>query len=386
MDNTRALTGVRFFFALMVVLYHLTPPEGYLGVAGVADGPSWLWHLLHAGHAGVQFFFVLSGFILALTYHDLTRERVRAFYLARVARIVPIYLLGVVLMVPAALLMVFKIDQNGMNPWFNLAIQVMLWLTFLQAWFPHWALSGNAPGWSLSAEAFFYACFPRLIFSLRHKGNLSLAILAVMLIGVELSLSGIGWAWSGLSFFEVQERPFGGALSWWADLWCLNPLLHLPEFILGMVTYLLLKRGIFTPAIQPWMLWIGGLIILGVMSSGMLPHVLLKNGSLAIPAAAVIVGLTRDSLVSRALGTATMQLLGQASYSMYLLHIPILWYLIRLDQRVLHFGGSHPLVMAGIYVAIVIAVSVAAFLWIEEPMRRWIKARTSPRPTQPSIG
>ncbi|HEX3132910.1 MAG TPA: acyltransferase [Planctomycetota bacterium] len=382
MDNTRALTGVRFFFALMVVCYHLTPVDGYLGLAGVADGPSWLWHLLHAGHAGVQFFFVLSGFILALTYHDLTPERVQAFYLARVARIVPIYLLGVVVMVPAASLMVFKIDQSGMNPWLNLAIQAVLWLTFLQAWFPRWALSGNFPGWSLSAEAFFYACFPRLIATLRHRGSIMLAALAVTLIVLELTTSALGWTWSGLSFSDAQERPFGGALSWWADLWCLNPLLHLPEFILGMITYLLLKRGVFTSSMQPWMVWVGGLIVLGVMVSGALPHVLLNNGSLAIPAAAMIVGLTRDSLVSRALGSAVLQLLGQASYSMYLLHISILWYFVCLDQRVLHLGGSHPLVMAGIYVGLVIGVSVAAFLWIEEPMRRWIKARTSPRPVQ----
>jgi peptidoglycan/LPS O-acetylase OafA/YrhL len=359
----------------MVVLFHLTPSDRWLGQAGIAEGPAWLFHLFDAGHAGVQFFFVLSGFILAYTYFDLTRERDRGFFAARAARIYPLYLLGMLLMVPSAVLTVFKIDDGGMDPRLNLAIQAILCLSLVQAWFPRWALAGNGPGWSLSVEAFFYACFPPLIRSLRHWTTPVLVVVCLAAVVVQQVVCGVGWTWSGLALGGMQDVPFGSDEAWWADLWRFNPLLHLPEFITGMIACVLLKRGCFSRPQLRLGGWIAGLVIIAVMISGMVPYILLNNGALTLPCALLILGLTVDSPLSRLFGSPVMQLLGQASYAMYLLHIPILWYLWRFDQRVLHLGDHHPLLMSAIYLILVTGLSIAAFLWIEEPLRRRIRSR-----------
>lgn len=374
MDNTRALTGVRFVFAAMVVLFHLASQGKWLDQAGINQGPTWVANLIGAGHAGVQFFFVLSGFILALTYHDLTRERDRAFYAARVARIYPIYLLGLLVMLPATWLTTFHIDAGGLPPMLALVVQVILGLLLLQAWFPRWALSGNGPGWSLSAEAFFYACFPRLMRWLRTWTTSGLIIGIVLLVLTQQVVCGLGWHWSGLALWR-HEAAFGSDAAWWADFWRFNPLLHLPEFISGMVAYLLLRRQAVPSSVLRWSAAIGALTIIGVMMTGVLPYILLNNGGLILPCVLLIWGLTQDSWFSRLLGSAPMQVLGQASYALYLLHVPVMWYLERLDARVLHLGEQHPLVLTAIYLVLVVPLSIAAFFWIEEPLRRRIRAR-----------
>jgi peptidoglycan/LPS O-acetylase OafA/YrhL len=99
-----ALTGIRFFFALGVVLFHQLPsfsPED------LAQLPQWLLNFLATGYIGVSFFFVLSGFILGHTYARARRLDLRAFYVARFARVYPLFLFSLGIYLPFALLMMF---------------------------------------------------------------------------------------------------------------------------------------------------------------------------------------------------------------------------------------------------------------------------------------
>jgi peptidoglycan/LPS O-acetylase OafA/YrhL len=57
------LTGLRFFLALLVVLYHL-------GAKPMRDAPAWIGAIVGHGYLAVSAFFVLSGFVLAHTYLD----------------------------------------------------------------------------------------------------------------------------------------------------------------------------------------------------------------------------------------------------------------------------------------------------------------------------
>src|SRR5215472_16908378 len=76
-----ALTSLRFFAAMHVVIFHLT---------GLVHGPKWYQKLASVGHLGVTFFFVLFGFILVYTYVDSPVSRYH-FWQARFARIYPAY-------------------------------------------------------------------------------------------------------------------------------------------------------------------------------------------------------------------------------------------------------------------------------------------------------
>src|SRR5258708_12904003 len=88
-----ALTTLRFFAALHVVLFHMR----VVGILPV--GPWWYQNFASIGYIGVNFFFVLSGFILVYTYAGSTLS-VWQFWQTRFARIYPAYVLSLVASAP----------------------------------------------------------------------------------------------------------------------------------------------------------------------------------------------------------------------------------------------------------------------------------------------
>ena len=91
-----ALTGLRWFAAMWVVLLHF-------GQALIPFGPPVLRNISSCGYAAVGLFFVLSGFVLAYNYLDsdgrlvVTKEK---FWTARFVRIFPTYLLAIAIALP----------------------------------------------------------------------------------------------------------------------------------------------------------------------------------------------------------------------------------------------------------------------------------------------
>ena len=147
-----ALTSLRLFAAMMVVLLHLRGLKVMLG------GPLWLQKIASIGYVGVSFFFVLSGFILVYTYAG-HRFEPRLFWRARFARIYPAYAFALVFSAP------FFVLAINTFPFFAWAAQhfvlaCLLVIGLLQAWVPLAALSWSMVLWSLSVEAFFYFVFP----------------------------------------------------------------------------------------------------------------------------------------------------------------------------------------------------------------------------------
>src|SRR3954454_23635049 len=135
-----ALTGLRFWFAFLVVVHHSLQHWFGNRVYPVAD----------FGYIGVDFFFVLSGFVLTWSW----RPEVSAgrFWWNRVARIWPLHLTTLVLAVVAGV----GVAISG--------VALVPNLLLVQAWWPqqHVYFGFNAVSWSLSCEVFFYLCFPVL--------------------------------------------------------------------------------------------------------------------------------------------------------------------------------------------------------------------------------
>src|SRR5437773_2519695 len=141
-----ALTGLRCVAAAAVAVAHL---PGLLSLPGL--GPTSA-RLLTEGFYGLTTFFVLSGFILAYTYHDRlarpTRRELGRYALARVARVWPLHLLTLGL----AAVLATAPAPGGVGTAVANAFLV-------HAWVPDIALiqSYNSVSWTLSHEAFFYA-------------------------------------------------------------------------------------------------------------------------------------------------------------------------------------------------------------------------------------
>ena len=114
--SLHALTGARFLAAFWVLAYHFAIQFRFDTLPGKAPStgalPLGLAPIILQGHLAVDFFFILSGFILSYTYvssEGALRGSRREFWVARIARVYPVYLLGLALGLGPFL----KIEPNG---------------------------------------------------------------------------------------------------------------------------------------------------------------------------------------------------------------------------------------------------------------------------------
>ncbi len=155
-----ALTGARWLAAFVVFVHHA-------GLAAYLSGnpQHFLIAVGSAGHVGVSFFFVLSGFVLLWSARP--HDAAVTFWWRRVARVVPSHVVTAFI----ALALGFTIapslgprDETG--GWAATLTNVGL----LNSWVPGWSQAGNPVSWSLVCEAFFYALFPAMAL-LARKAN-----------------------------------------------------------------------------------------------------------------------------------------------------------------------------------------------------------------------
>lgn len=371
-----ALTGLRFVAAIWVVLYHvvevLAPRAS--GMAG---------RVAVHGYLGVSLFFVLSGFILTYTYIDpgtgWLRGSRRSFWWARVARIYPVYALALLLALPVFLLYRIVLAAPAARP--DALLSAGLTPMLLQAWWPKAACQWNCPGWSLSVELVFYGLFPlAAVWLARRRASAFMLGTTAWVASLLLPAAYLALAPDGIA------NPTRFDTSFWLQAVKFSPIAHLGEFALGIVAgiaFLRRKPASFleSPAFG-WMAGLGVAISLILLTTTeWLPYVLLHDGLLAPLWAAVILTLAvGQGGAVRLLGSPPLVRLGEASYALYLVHFPLLGYvvLVRGFLRIRHPELTAPSwLMILTYIVGVIAFSVYLFHRVEEPARHWIRERTS---------
>jgi peptidoglycan/LPS O-acetylase OafA/YrhL len=285
-------------------------------------------------------------------------ESRRSFWIARFARIYPVYVLGLLAALPFVVYWTFFAESPSSDP-AAFVETGLLQVTLLQAWLPWAASSWNGPGWSLSAEVFFYLLFPYLITLLARTTTSQLMVCALAAFALaQFVASHESWI-----FF------FGGA----------NPLFHLFEFVIGVVAGLLFVRHEAVIRRYALVLTWGSLAVCVIVVAFASPHIpvfLLSNAGLSLPAAALFLGLASGGEpLSRLLSGARLVRLGEASYAIYILHSPMGMWVSRLS-RSLHPQIEHfPLMQFLVYYLVVVVISLYVFARIEEPMRRAIRER-----------
>jgi peptidoglycan/LPS O-acetylase OafA/YrhL len=157
-DYLPALTGLRFWLAVWVILHHICG-RGMLLEPWANGLPAPALQLIRGGYLAVQTFFILSGFVLARTYAHVkwNRRTLGRFFTARFARIYPVYFVSLVVVSP------FIIEMLTQPVW-TVAQRASLltnYLFVLQGWTGSLGVGWNTPAWSLSCEFFFYLWFPR---------------------------------------------------------------------------------------------------------------------------------------------------------------------------------------------------------------------------------
>lgn len=366
-----ALTGLRFLAAFHVVLFHLTQ--------GIQQRmPSPIQGVLREGPESVTIFFILSGFVLAYTYRDRAATKPAPFWWARVARIYPVYLFTLVLALPMFLghppqydeiqLDTARVSMGGI---FNTHIIAGLACLFLlQAWLPPAVLKWNYPGWSLSAEAFFYSLFPALSKLIAGYSPNRLRRVAIVAWMASIAMT-LGW-W--MVSWQLPPEPILHA--WWGDVLQFNPLLRLPEFVIGMAIGFRFMDGAEPdkPALSAA---VAGITILGIWTVHWGEASSHFENSLLIPVyASLVLSLAYgQGRLGRWLASPRMVELGHASYALYLVHAPVIF----LAQRVYptrEAGTGY--ILAGLEMVLTALVAIQISLWIyrfiEEPARLAIRS------------
>ena len=317
-----ALTALRFFAAALIVL-------GHAGEMGIPGYPEHYPHFFMYSQ-GVSFFFVLSGFILYLTYSDIRGRTLDRFFVARLARIWPAHILA--FLTTIYLLPPDLIQAVPGRAWINVLMLQSVFPT-LDTYFSY-----NDVSWSISTELFFYLMFPVLLIILRRSRVAVLGLGALFVAGA-LTFAIEGHLPISISATELTAVPVLN----------IDPITRVAEFILGMVTCYWLEKVRVAPSTRQFRLHTLTLLELGALLLccgfmyvtsrtqffGNLPpqalFYIISSGSMlgfaALIAAIYYSYLRGQGLLTRLLGLAPFVYLGEISFSLYLFHRIILRYI-----------------------------------------------------------
>ncbi|MDP4185441.1 MAG: acyltransferase [Bacteroidota bacterium] len=335
----KQLSGLRFFLSLHILIMH-TIPVAYL--------PKELTTIVNSGQVGTSLFIVLSGFILSFVYvkKDIVLKN---FMFKRVTKLYPLH----VIMIFVSLLLVLtpyfykeSIAQNALN-WndfyltVNLPLAVITQLLMIDCLNPFFN-GVNGPGWTLSCLFLCYTIFPQL---LRISGKLKLrgVLIALLVSWIALLASPLITIALGfpdcLTNMQVDIFSLENVL---AGLLHRNPLVRLPEFLIGILLYRLYeKRNDFNLKISPTLVITTILVAMYFLPLNY-PYVILHNG-LYMPFEMILIWslLLSEGPVTNFLSKSFIVKLGNASFSLYLLHIPLYNIWINADKFVYCLATSH---------------------------------------------
>ncbi|MGP7796434.1 acyltransferase family protein [Sphingomonas sp. CLY1604] len=344
MTELRALTSLRGIAAWLVVLYHIR--------GGIAGLPPAAEAVFAKGYLAVDVFFLLSGFVIWLTWHERLRDpaAIPHFLQKRIARIWPLH--AVMLGMAVALALLLRATGRD-DPAFPFA-QLPLHLALVQNWGFTDTLRWNDPAWSISCELAAYLLFPLLVLSLdwrRVPTPVLIATAAALLLALHLAMNGAATLGEDIRRYGLVR--------------CLI------EFAVGSILAALYLRR---PLLR-WTATVAGLATAGWATG--LPETLAAPVTFA--AALLTLGLTAG-LPHHPLEGRAIHCLGEISYATYLSHF-LLWKAFKLPLAAPAL--SPPLV--ALYLALVLAASLALYHGIERPAQRLLLRRPrSLRPVPPA--
>lgn len=358
------LDGLRGVAALLVVFYHIF--EGFSFAGGGT-----LITVINHGYLAVDFFFILSGFVIGYAYDDRWKKNLtlKGFFKRRLIRLHPMIVMG------AVIGCITFFIQGGVK-WDGTQVAtsaVMLALLLAMFFIPAYPGAGydvrgngemfslNGPSWSL-----FFEYIGNLLYALfiHRLGNKALTVL-VILLGLGLSwfalsdvvgygMIGVGWTLDGLNFW-------GGMLR------------MLFPFTLGM----LISRN-FRPLNVRGAYWICSVILLALFC---VPYIeghspVCLNGVFEMVCIVVIfpmlVCLGASGQTTDKRSTRICKFLGDISYPLYAIHYPLmyLFYAWLIENKLYTLGETWPMA-ALVYFGSIVLAYLCLKLY-DEPVRKWL--------------
>jgi hypothetical protein len=355
-------------------------------------------------------FFVLSGFVIHYNYRGVAAGAglggLGAFLWARFARLYPLFIvmLTVNIILSSRFHMLLAGDSDGFA---GLLSALPYFLLFTQSWFYMLidgvplvsAIGGGSPlTWSISTEWFFYLAYPVIALLLARKRKPSMiALMAIIWCVLWITLaSGLYEASGPLNAWANGWWPLSGSPQQYQQdsfaRWLLyfSPYIRIGEFVLGcLIAELYLQLS--TRSVVAGESAVGFvLLVLALLSVPAITYLtydpdvgtaffrrLNMNFALAPTAAVIVFAVARwRSPISRQLARRAFVELGEASYSIYLVHYVVFMAIVRTNLTLLSAPAPNLIIEIARFSAIlaaIFAVSMISYAAIEVPARRWLR-------------
>lgn len=368
------LDGLRGVAALIVVAFHLF--ETYSRGTDT--------QILNHGYLAVDFFFILSGFVIGYAYDDRwDRMSLADFFKRRLVRLHPLVVVGTLI---GALM--FYIGDNprvplvGDTPWWQVLLLMLLGMTMLPA-LKSWDIRGwgetnplNGPTWSLMWEyvanilyALFIHRLPKAVLGLLVGAS------AVLTLDICLNIDMFGL----LAGREYAANTVIGGWSITAEQGYIGAVRLAFPFLCGL---LISRMGRFI-GVRGGFWWCSLIISLAFclpcVPGGVKGDVSCLNGwynaACILVMFPLVIMLGAGSSIHGKRSVAVCRFLGEISYPLYITHFP--WTFVQMQWVCSHRDAPlslHIFVSVGVYI-LCVAVAYAVLKLYDEPVRQWLKER-----------
>ncbi|MBD2208302.1 acyltransferase [Nostoc linckia FACHB-104] len=370
--HINSLTSLRGVAALFVVIHHFS----YYTLPKTGSTLSTYSNFFHNGYLWVDFFFILSGFIMTHVYArdfsaKVTSDNYRSYLLSRFARIYPLHIFILSLFVGLEIFKTFLIHHSAFTGKFNLtALFANIFL--LQAFDLNcpplfWCNTyWNEPAWSISVEFVIYCIFPFLLFFiLKNNYKNDLMIYLSTLVGILLLIT---FTRGNLdSIIGVPSIARCGL-----------------ECVLGIITYKVYRRGNYQKYFNLNLLAIIAITWIMLIMHNYWHHWRSLHDWLILPGFSLLILAVsgyNNGVISKFLNSQLMLYLGTISYSIYLVH----WFI----QDVIKFVWGYKFneifgqgftrlenfFALGVFMMITLLAASLTYKFVEVPMRNYLKSK-----------
>lgn len=351
----KELTGLRGLAALTVAIAHYN----FSNLSSIAT--VFWWH-----NAAVDLFFCLSGFTLCLAYGAgrSTKFNLRDYVVARFARIYPLYIITILFM--GAYIINPYVVGSEKYPQAYAAFDFIKQILMINSW-PvigngvHW----NAPSWSISVEIFCYVFFfPAIFYSFALIQKMNEKVLSLLLLALSGASALIFLFGNDSNIYSAAVYKAKNEFAYWVPV-----LRGLAGFLVGGIIYAsYIKNDSIASGTKKYCDVIVAAIVFLLICAY---YNFVSVHMVAVMMPLLVLGVAGGgSVFSQAMSSRPMAFLGNISYSVYMVHMP-LYFFFSLSFPNLRDG--RPYIYAASITLALIFLSTATFYLVELPSKKLIR-------------
>ncbi|QHT68355.1 acyltransferase [Rhodocytophaga rosea] len=357
------LTSLRGIAAIWVVIYHFEAILRISGLQPITDANDSM--LLLKGYVWVDFFFLLSGFIMTHVYGEqfrngASRLQIWNYLSARLARLYPLHVFSMLVHLPLIVILYMYLEEMvpvviPFYPWQGIPVHLFMFQSF--TW--NYGFTWNIPAWSIGAEWWTYMLAIGLFFLLHRKKRMNALLLSIISIMALILL--------------VETHPKQSLdITWGPGIFrCMT------EFTLGIVLYqIYLNKAVQQFIRKDISFYTAAMAVLLLM------HVHLHD-VLLIPFFGwiIISGAANEGRVSWFMSKAFMQAVGNISYSVYMMqglwmNVFFIWMKYQMmTYAITDLALEVKIIMMAAMVGATILSAYITYTWVEVKGRKWMYSR-----------